>query len=56
MKKKLSITVDEEKVEEIEKIVSEGRFRNKSHIIEYALNSYLKTIKEVDDAVVHPER
>ncbi|MFH1641935.1 MAG: ribbon-helix-helix protein, CopG family [Nanoarchaeota archaeon] len=42
MKKKLSISVDEEKVKIIEKIVQEGRFRNKSHIIEYALDSYLK--------------
>lgn len=42
MKKKLSISMDEEKVKLIEVIVSEGRFRNKSHIIEYALDSYLK--------------
>jgi len=45
MKTKLSITVDEDKVAVIEDIVSQGRFRNKSHIIEYALDSYLKSIK-----------
>ena len=49
MKKKLSITVDEDKVKTIEKIVSEGRFRNKSHIIEYALDSYLKQKKWGED-------
>ena len=42
MKKKLSITVDEDKVRKIEEIVENGRFRNKSHIIEYALDSYLR--------------
>lgn len=51
MKKKLSITVDEDKVILIEKMVSEGRFRNKSHIIEYALNSYLKNAGEKDGRI-----
>ena len=42
MKKKLSISVDEEKVALIESKVAEGRFRNKSHMIEYALDSFLR--------------
>ncbi|HLC96925.1 MAG TPA: ribbon-helix-helix domain-containing protein [Candidatus Nanoarchaeia archaeon] len=42
MKTKLSISMDEEKVSRIEQIVAQGKFRNKSHIIEYALNEYLK--------------
>ena len=32
----------QEKVSRIEQIVAQGKFRNKSHIIEYALNEYLK--------------
>lgn len=42
MKQKLSITIDEEKIKEIEKIILEGKFRNKSHILEYSLNKFLK--------------
>lgn len=42
MKQKLSVTIDEQKVKLIEKIIEEGRFRNKSHILEYSLNKFLK--------------
>ena len=42
MKQKLSITVDEKLVQFIEKIVQEGRFRTKSHIMEYALKCFLE--------------
>lgn len=42
MKQKLSITIDEEKIQKIEKILEEGKFRNKSHILEYSLNQFLK--------------
>jgi len=42
MKKKLSITISEEKLKEIAKRVQEGRFRNKSHVIEYSLDQLLK--------------
>lgn len=41
MKKKLSITVDEEKIVKIESLVFSGKFRNKSHLIEYAVDHYL---------------
>ena len=44
MKQKLSISMDKGTVERVEKIVAEGRFRNKSHIIEYALNVFLKEV------------
>jgi len=37
MKEKLSITVERETVELLEKLVQEGRFRNKSHALEYSL-------------------
>ena len=46
MKQKLSITIDEEKIEEIKKLIEEGRFRSKSHILEYSLNKFLKQEKQ----------
>ena len=42
MKEKLSISMDHTLVRDIEGIVDEGRFRNKSHIIEYALKTFLR--------------
>ena len=39
MKKKLSITINEEKIKELEKLLEDGRFRNKSHVIEYSLDN-----------------
>ncbi len=42
MKTKLSISMDEGLLKEIEAHLEEGSFRNKSHIIEYALKSFLK--------------
>lgn len=42
MKQKLSITIDEETIKIVENILREGLFRNKSHIIEYSLNKFLK--------------
>jgi Arc/MetJ-type ribon-helix-helix transcriptional regulator len=47
MKQKLSISMDSEKVKVIEKIISnDSRFRNKSHVIEHAVDLLLKNIKE----------
>ena len=37
MKKKLSITVEKKTIELLEKLIQEGRFRNKSHAFEYSL-------------------
>ena len=45
MKQKLSITIDEERIREIEELIKEGRFRSKSHILEYSLNKFLKENK-----------
>ena len=42
MKQKISVTIDEEKIKQIEKMLKEGLFRNKSHVIEYSLNKFLK--------------
>jgi len=47
MKQKLSITIDEEKIEKVNEILKKGLFRNKSHILEYALIKFLENeIKE----------
>lgn len=42
MKSKISITMDMETVEEINKEVASGRFRNKSHAVEFALKKLLE--------------
>ena len=41
MKKKLSITLEEETVKLLDKNTQNGRFRNKSHLIEYSVQKYL---------------
>lgn len=46
MKSKLSITIDNKKIKAIEKILEEGFFRSKSHILEYALNNFLKNLEK----------
>ena len=42
MKQKLSVSIEEDTVKLLDKFLVEGRFRNKSHIIEYSLNKFLK--------------
>lgn len=42
MKTKLSITIDEEKIVLINEILKKGLFRNKSHVLEYALIKFLE--------------
>lgn len=41
MKEKLSITVEKETVKLLEKLIQEGRFRNKSHALEYSLRKII---------------
>ena len=45
MKKKLSISMDKETVEKVENELNQGLFRNKSHLIEYAVLLLLRTKK-----------
>lgn len=45
MKQKLSITIEEETIKKLSEVVREGRFRNKSHIVEYSLNKLLSEDK-----------
>ena len=42
MKAKISITVDEAILKEIEDKLEEGLFRNKSHVIEYSIKKFLR--------------
>jgi len=46
MKQKLSITIEEDKIKLLEKILKEGKFRSKSHIMEYSLNKFLQETKD----------
>lgn len=46
MKQKLSISIEEDKIKEIERLLKEGRFRNKSHVIEYSLNKFFNEVKK----------
>ena len=52
MKQKLSITIDEEVVQDILKSVSSGKFRNKSHIVEYAVRQLLDDEKQILEAEI----
>jgi Arc/MetJ-type ribon-helix-helix transcriptional regulator len=45
MKEKLSITIDKRLIEEIDNEIKSGRFRNKSHIIEFSISEFLKQCK-----------
>jgi len=42
MKQKLSVTIDEKKIKLIEKLLENGKYRSKSHVLEYSLNKLLK--------------
>ena len=42
MKQKISITLDEKTVLDIFKAISGGKFRNKSHVVEYAVRKLLE--------------
>jgi len=42
MKQKVSITIDQDKASDIKNLIESGRYRNRSHVIEYALERFLK--------------
>ena len=42
MKSKISITIDEHLITELDSTLEDGLFRNKSHIIEYAVRKFLE--------------
>ena len=42
MKHKLSVSLDREILDNLDKTLCDGRFRNKSHAIEFAVNKLLE--------------
>jgi Arc/MetJ-type ribon-helix-helix transcriptional regulator len=42
MKQKISITIDENTVLDIFSAIKTGKFRNKSHVVEYAVRKLLE--------------
>lgn len=42
MKSKISVTVEKELLDKADEFLKEGSFRNKSHLIEYALKIFLR--------------
>ena len=42
MKSKLSVTLDEGLVQQILATLSTGKFRNKSHVVEFAVKKFLE--------------
>ena len=46
MKKKLSISIEEETINILDFLVEEGNFRNKSHLVESVLNQSIKESKK----------
>lgn len=41
MKQKISVSMDDKLIRRLAKIVKKGRYRNKSHIIEYAVATFI---------------
>jgi len=46
MKQKISITIEENTIDCLKEVVDEGRFRSKSHAIEFSINKILKKEKQ----------
>ena len=42
MKKKISVSIEEQSIDKLQEYVEDGKFWNKSHVIEYALNKFMK--------------
>ena len=42
MKKKLSVSIEEGTIDKLDEFVEEGSFRNKSHLVEVAINRLIK--------------
>lgn len=47
-RQKLSVSLEEDVVERAKAILKEGKFRNMSHIIEYALRRFLTSESKVN--------
>jgi Arc/MetJ-type ribon-helix-helix transcriptional regulator len=45
MKRKISVSLDEKNIALLELLLKEGKFRNKSHALEYGLQELLKEVQ-----------
>jgi len=48
MKSKISVTVDHEIIDLIENATKSGKFRNRSHLIEYSIRKFISENREKD--------
>lgn len=49
-KQKISITIDETLAEKLEKLLENGQFRNRSHVLEFGLRKLLDSTEENENA------
>ena len=42
VKRKISVTVDEDMLGLVRRVVEGGRFRNRSHVVEFALGKFME--------------
>ena len=42
MKQKLSVSIESNLIQELDVLVRTGKFRNKSHVVEYTLNKFME--------------
>lgn len=47
MKFKTSVSFDEETIVDIRSLIREGKFRNKSHVVEYAVKKLVREVQDV---------
>lgn len=47
MKQKLSVSLNENLLKQIDKLVETGKFRNKSHVVEFSVNKIVENEGEV---------
>ena len=46
MKRKISVSIEEDTIEKLEGYVKTGSFRNKSHVIEFAIDKFMQGEKD----------
>ena len=56
MKYKLSVTLDEKLLQDLDRILSSGKYRNKSHAVEFAVKKLLKSGQSSTDDITSWEQ
>ena len=49
MSEKITVNLDEKTLKGIDKLVSSGKYRNRSHAVEFAVNSLVEKEGDVDE-------